>query len=185
MNRLIPQKKVLLSRNELFGMKFRVFFSSAKWFGKEFQAFVSFAEWFRVKLHSSKCFSLLWKSSEQNSKLFCLPQNGSEWNSERFPFRETGVIPKERIKISACSVFRGINFSLKMATLTATQGEELCLHCYFTSLSPYPAKTFSISFIYFLYGVSLRLRAPHFPFPSETYREAFGFTRAELSAPCY
>ncbi len=125
-------------------------FSSAKWLGKKFPAFVSSAELFITKLHSSKCFSLLRKSSEQNSKLFCLPQNGSEWNSERFPFRETGVIPKERIKISFCSVFRGINFSRKMATLTATQGEKLSLHCYYTSLSPSPAKTFSISFIYFL-----------------------------------
>jgi hypothetical protein len=98
--------------------------------------------------------------------------SSAEWLGMEFPafsFRETGVISKKCKKISTCSVFRGINFSRKLATLTATQGEELSLHCYYTSLSPSPAKTFSISFIYFLYWVSFHLRVSHFPFPSETF----------------
>ncbi len=39
-----------------------------------------------------------------------LPRNASERNSERFSFRETDGIPTEWIKISVCSVFRGIIF---------------------------------------------------------------------------
>jgi hypothetical protein len=163
-------------RNEILSV-----FSSAKWFRMEFRVFLSSAEWFGTKLQSYECFSFLRNSSGRNSEPFCLPQNGSEQNSERLPLRETGVIPRKRIKIYVCSVFRGINFSRKMATLTATQGEKLSLECYYTSLSPSPAKTFSIFFIYFLYWVSFRLRVSHFPFPSETCREAFGFTQAELS----
>ncbi len=66
------------------------------------------------------CFFKKWFGTE--FRTFCLPRNGLERNSERFSFRERDGISTEWIKISVCSVFRGIFFSRKIATLgTALQ----------------------------------------------------------------
>ncbi len=154
-------------RNEILSV-----FSSAKWSRKEFRAFLYSAEWFGTKLQSSECFSFLRKSSGRNSELFCLPQTGSKHNSERLPLRATGVIPKKRIKISIYSVFHGINFSRKIATLTATQGEKLslCLPSTATILRSLLLRLkHSLSPSFTFYWVSFHLRVSHFPFPSETY----------------
>jgi hypothetical protein len=65
----------------------------------------------------------LW--SERSSDLFIyLPRNGSERNSELFLFGETDGIPTKWIKISVGFVIRGINFSLKMATLVEDERER-------------------------------------------------------------
>ncbi len=64
---------------------------------------------------------------------FYLQRNGTERKSERFPFRETDEIPT---KISVGSVFRGIFFSLKMATLRELSRKSAVLHVIRTSLQP-------------------------------------------------
>jgi penicillin-binding protein-related factor A (putative recombinase) len=90
--------------------------------------------------------------------------------------------------MSACSVFREINFSRKIATLIATQGEKLSLECYYTSLSPSPAKTRRKNPLHFpspsftFYTAYLSVYGFHtFHFQRKHTQKLFRFTQAELS----